>query len=75
MVKLRDMLDEGTLGEILHMETNFSHDIFMKLDKDNWRLDPKSAPAGGMTALGIHLSDFFVSFLGSQRLFMQKLAQ
>ena len=32
----------------------------MKLDRDNWRLDPKSAPAGGMTALGIHLSDFCV---------------
>lgn len=67
MVKLRYMLDEGMLGEILHMETNFSHDIFMKLDRDNWRLDPKSAPAGGMTALGIHLSDFFVSFLGSAK--------
>ncbi len=64
MVKLRDMLDRGILGKILHIETNFSHDIFMKLDRDNWRLNPRSAPAGGMTALGIHLSDFFVSFLG-----------
>jgi len=64
MVRLRKMLDNNLLGKILHMETNFSHDIFMKLDRNNWRLDPKSAPAGGMTALGIHLSDFFVSFLG-----------
>tara|TARA_Y100000590_G_scaffold467860_1_gene648304 strand:- start:2149 stop:3144 length:996 start_codon:yes stop_codon:yes gene_type:complete len=64
MVRLKKMLDNNELGKILHMETNFSHDIFMKLDKNSWRLDPKYAPAGGMTALGIHLTDFFVSFLG-----------
>ena len=64
MVRLKNMLDNNELGKILHMETNFSHDIFMKLDRSSWRLDPQYAPAGGMTALGIHLTDFFVSFLG-----------
>jgi predicted dehydrogenase len=65
MIEVKDMLQKNILGKILHLESNFSHDLFTKIDKDNWRLDPNSAPAGGMTALGIHLTDFFVSFVGS----------
>lgn len=54
----------GELGRILHLEANVSHDLFRKLDASNWRLDPRHAPAGMMTAVGIHVTDLFVALAG-----------
>jgi predicted dehydrogenase len=34
------------------------------MNPSNWRRDPKHAPAGAWTALGIHLGDMFVSLAG-----------
>jgi predicted dehydrogenase len=62
-----DMLarvDAGELGRIHQIESNFSHDKFLSLDRDNWRLKADQAPAGGMTATGIHLLDLSVRLLG-----------
>jgi predicted dehydrogenase len=56
--------DEGDLGRIHQIEANFSHDKFLALDRDNWRLKADQAPAGGMTATGIHLLDLSVRLLG-----------
>ncbi len=56
--------DAGALGRIHQIEANFSHDKFLTLDRDNWRLKPDQAPAGGMTATGIHLLDLSVRLLG-----------
>lgn len=56
--------DAGALGRIQQIEANFSHDKFVALDRDNWRLKPDQAPAGGMTATGIHLLDLSVRLLG-----------
>ncbi len=57
----------GKLGRILQVEANFSHDKFLSLDKSNWRLDAAQAPAGGMTATGIHLTDLSIKLLGPAR--------
>jgi predicted dehydrogenase len=56
--------DAGALGRIHQIEANFSHDKFLTLDRDNWRLSADQAPAGGMTATGIHLLDLSVRLLG-----------
>jgi predicted dehydrogenase len=56
--------DAGNLGRIQQIEANFSHDKFLALDRSNWRLQAKNAPAGGMTATGIHLLDLSVRLLG-----------
>ena len=56
--------DAGALGRIHQIEANFSHDKFLALDRDNWRLKADHAPAGGMTATGIHLLDLSVRLLG-----------
>ena len=56
--------DAGGLGRIHQIEANFSHDKFLALDRDNWRLKADQAPAGGMTATGIHLLDLSVRILG-----------
>ncbi|GAB0120336.1 Gfo/Idh/MocA family protein [Acidisoma sp. 7E03] len=55
---------EGKLGRLLQIEANFSHDKFLTLDRGNWRLKPEQAPAGGMTATGIHLTDLAIKLMG-----------
>ncbi|MBF9059991.1 Gfo/Idh/MocA family oxidoreductase [Rhodobacterales bacterium HKCCSP123] len=65
---IADMLtraDAGELGRIQQIEANFSHDKFVSLDKSNWRVKSTEAPAGGMTATGIHLLDLSVRLLGA----------
>lgn len=55
---------EGELGTLLQIEANFSQDKFLALAADNWRLSSKEAPAGPMTATGIHLLDLSVGLMG-----------
>ncbi len=54
----------GGLGTLLQIEANFSQDKFLSLPQDNWRLSGKEAPAGPMTATGIHLLDLSVGLMG-----------
>lgn len=57
----------GKLGRILQVEANFSHDKFLSLSADNWRLNAAEAPVAGMTATGIHLTDLAAALLGPAR--------
>ena len=59
---LKSILDEGRLGEILHLEGNFSADLTRAAD--TWRADAAESPAGGMTSLGIHIVDAFIALAG-----------
>jgi predicted dehydrogenase len=54
----------GELGSLLQIEANFSQNKFLLLPDDNWRLSDKEAPAGPMTATGIHLLDLAVGLMG-----------
>jgi predicted dehydrogenase len=54
----------GRLGTLLQIEANFSHDKFLSLDPSNWRLQADHAPAAGMTATGIHLTDLSIALMG-----------
>lgn len=62
--ELFELVDSGQLGRIQQIEANFSHDKFVSLDRDNWRLKADQSPAGGMTATGIHLLDLSVRLMG-----------
>ena len=64
MEEIKRMVDAGEFGTILHVEANYSHDIFAALDADNWRGNVKDAPAAGWTGMGIHQTDMFISLLG-----------
>jgi predicted dehydrogenase len=64
MEALRRLAVEGALGTILHAEAAFSHDKLADLPKENWRKDVTENPAGGMTACGVHLTDFLLWTLG-----------
>ena len=62
--ELMRLLKSGELGIPLQVECNFSQDKFLSLAADNWRLSGKEAPAGPMTATGIHLLDLSVGVFG-----------
>jgi predicted dehydrogenase len=68
--ELMRMVKSGELGTPLQIEANFVQDKFLSLPADNWRLSAKEAPAGPMTATGIHLLDLSVGVFGAaQRVF------
>lgn len=64
IAEVRQLLREGVLGTVMHVEANFSHDKLANVPAGDWRTSPKDAPAAGMTAMGIHLSDLFVALIG-----------
>lgn len=64
ILEIMRLLREGTLGTPLQVEANFSQDKFLALDPSNWRLSGAEAPAGPMTATGIHLLDLAVGVFG-----------
>ena len=64
VIAMRQLIADGTLGEVLQIEANFSQDKFFALPKDNWRLSNKHAPVGPLTATGIHLVDLSIALLG-----------
>jgi predicted dehydrogenase len=64
------LVKSGELGMPLQVEANFVQDKFLSLPADNWRLSSKEAPAGPMTATGIHLLDLSVGVFGpAERVF------
>ena len=64
VIEIMRLLQSGALGTPLQVEANFSQDKFLALADDNWRLSPNEAPAGPMTATGIHLLDLSVGVFG-----------
>lgn len=65
MEEIKRLIDNGELGTIMHVESNFSHDRFANLPLDNWRAKVSEAPAAAMTGMGIHLTDSYIDMLGS----------
>ena len=64
MIEIARLVRDGTLGTILHAEADFSHDKLADVPPGDWRTAPTDAPAAGMTAMGIHLTDAFVNLFG-----------
>jgi predicted dehydrogenase len=76
MRELKRVVADGTLGEVLHIEGNFSNEHSTRV-KGGWRDDPRESPGGGMTGAGVHILDAFVNLAGpiakvDARVFAQK---
>lgn len=61
--ELKRVVAGGTLGDILHIEGNFSNEHSTRV-KGGWRDDPRESPGGGMTGAGLHVLDAFVNLAG-----------
>jgi predicted dehydrogenase len=64
---LKDMLEAGELGTLLHMETNFSAPGGLAYTTDRWRASRTESPAGGLAGLGVHMIDLAVWLGGRVR--------
>src|SRR5262249_7500778 len=58
---------DGRLGAIVAMVGQHTTSTQSFLAPDNWRSDPEEAPAGAMTAVGVHLMDHMIEFGGRVR--------
>jgi predicted dehydrogenase len=62
--RLREMVEAGALGTIMHLEGNYSHDWLADHPRDHWRSAREESRAGGMTGMGIHVLDAFSFIAG-----------
>lgn len=61
---IRRMIDDGTLGRVLHLEGNFCGPSAYRFPQGHWRHDRAEAPAGGMTGRGVHVVDAMLHLAG-----------
>jgi len=60
VIVLKEMLDEGRLGRILYVESNFSGNVATAYKEDHWRVRGGESPAGGLAGAGIHMIDLII---------------
>jgi len=75
LLELQRLARAGELGTLLQVEANFSQDKFLAMAADNWRMSEKEAPAGPMTATGIHMLDLSIGLLGPARSVLARVKQ
>jgi predicted dehydrogenase len=63
-LEVQKAVNEGRIGDILHIEANFSGPTGYQLKAGNWRATRSEAPGGGMTARGIHTLDGMIALSG-----------
>lgn len=61
---LREQVETGTLGKMLHWEGTMCAPIGMSLSADAWRADKRETPAGGLTPMAIHVIDLMIDLFG-----------
>jgi predicted dehydrogenase len=66
-VQIRDRLHGGRLGKIVAIVAQHTTSTQSFIAADNWRADPDEAPAGAMTAVGLHALDLMIEFAGRVR--------
>jgi predicted dehydrogenase len=64
LLEIQRLVTSGALGTVLQIEANFSQNLFLALKPDNWRVSSTEAPAGPLTATGIHMLDLSVGLCG-----------
>jgi predicted dehydrogenase len=65
--RLRELLEQGAFGTIMHLEGNYSHDWLANQPADHWRSAAEETRVGGMTGMGIHLLDSYGFLVGPMR--------
>ncbi len=61
---IKQLLDSGRLGKLLHIEGNFNGPSVYRVSKDHWRQNRDEGPAGGMTGRGVHVVDAMLYLAG-----------
>jgi predicted dehydrogenase len=64
MTKLRNQIDSGELGVILHVEATMTFPNALLLKPEQWRADRHETPCGGLTPMGVHAVDGMIDLCG-----------
>ena len=67
MTMLRNAVRTGRLGTVVTISAEQTALHGISLAKDAWRVRPDEAPAGAMTAIGVHLVDGMIDLFGPIR--------
>ena len=65
--EVRQRLLDGRLGKLVAMVGQHTTATSMFVPMQNWRADPGEAPAGAMTAVGMHILDHMIELAGRVR--------
>ena len=63
-IEMRARLNDGRLGRLIGMVAQHTASANVFIPTDNWRVQSNEAPAGAMTAVGLHALDLMVEFGG-----------
>lgn len=61
---LKALVENGTLGTVLHVEGHFSSNSAMRYRPDQWRAQRTEAPGGALASIGLHLIDIMAWLFG-----------
>jgi predicted dehydrogenase len=64
MTKLRERIQSGALGTILHIEATMTFPNGLFLKPDAWRADNHETPCGALTPMGVHAIDGMIDLCG-----------
>ena len=67
MTKLRQRIQSGDLGTLLHFEATMTFPNALFLKPDAWRADKDETPCGGLTPMGVHAIDGMIDLGGRDR--------
>ena len=63
--RIAELIAGGTLGRIISVDANVSHNLMLRAKPGDWRLNAKEAPAGLWTGTGVHISDLIIASCGT----------
>jgi predicted dehydrogenase len=64
MRELKARIDDGRLGTLAHCAAEQNGPAGLFMDPASWRAEASEAPAGGMTAMGVHNLDAMINLFG-----------
>ncbi len=64
MLRLKTMVDGGELGDLIHLEGQYSNNNMAAGVSGDWRTDPRETPGAGMTGPGLHILDALINIAG-----------
>ena len=64
MTALRQKIESGELGTVLHFEATMTFPNALVLKPDAWRADRDETPCGGLTPMGVHAIDGMINLGG-----------
>lgn len=64
MRRLTELVKDGAIGSLLHLEGQYSNDFMSRGVSGGWRMDESQSPGAGLPGPGLHALDAMISLAG-----------